>query len=525
MGVTADTERRDDERRWRPRPLLSFAMRAVSVLVPAAVGAASAYAFVGALPMPRGLVVVPWALGLVATSTVATAFAELVGKRFLPLAVLFRLSLVFPDRAPSRFAMARGAGNIRQLERRIRDARDHGVDPEPVKAATQILALVAALSAHDRKTRGHSERVRAFTDLLAGELRLPEADRDRLRWAALLHDIGKIHVPARILNKPGRPDAREWERLQAHPAMGARIAEPLMTWLGPWGRAIEQHHERYGGGGYPHDLTGDEISLAARIVTVADSFEVMTAARSYKKPMSVPAARRELAACAGEQFDPAIVRAFLNVSLGRLWWSVGPMSWTALAPILGPVQRAGSQLAAAATGATAAAIVGIAGLLPVASSAGASPGPDFAPAGAQMFEAPAADHRTDDDPRTGGVGAGAPGAGAGRHAGVPGEPGSGTGEEPTGGGGGGGSGGLPGGGSGDLPSDVVDDTTEGLQDVVDDTTDTVDEVVDGAADTVTDAVDGATDVVDGLLGGNAVSDLVDDPVEDLNDVLGGLLGS
>ena len=521
MGDTATTNRQNEERRWRPRPLLSFALRAVSVLVPAAVGAASAYAFVGALPMPRGLAVVPWALGLVATSTVATAIAELVGKRFLPLAVLFRLSLVFPDRAPSRFAMARGAGNIRQLERRIRDARERGVDPEPVRAASEILALVAALSAHDRKTRGHSERVRAFTDLLAGELKLPEEDRDRLRWAALLHDIGKIHVPARILNKAGRPDAREWERLQAHPAMGARIAEPLMTWLGPWGRAIEQHHERFGGGGYPHALSGDEISLAARIVSVADSFEVMTAARSYKKPMSVPAARRELAACAGEQFDPAIVRAFLNVSLGRLWWRVGPMSWAALAPILGPVQRAGSQLAAAATGTTAAVVVGVAGLLPGATSASATPVPPVSErAVTQAPEAPAADHPAAGDARSGGIGGEGPGRGAGAHADVPGPgSGSGRGEEPTGNGGSGGAGGLPGGGIG------VDDTVGGLNDVVKDTTDTVDDVVDGATDAVTGAVDGATDVVDDLLGGAGVSDLVDEPVEDLTDLLGGLLGS
>jgi putative nucleotidyltransferase with HDIG domain len=521
MGDTATTNGPNEERRWRPRPLLSFVLRAVSVLVPAAVGATSAYAFVGALPLPRGFAVVPWALGLVVTSTVATAIAELVGRRFLPLAVLFRLSLVFPDRAPSRFAMARGAGNVRQLERRIRDAREHGVDPEPARAASEILALVAALSAHDRKTRGHSERVRAFTDLLAGELRLPEADRDRLRWAALLHDIGKIHVPARILNKAGRPDAREWERLQAHPAMGARIAEPLMTWLGPWGRAIEQHHERFGGGGYPHALAGDEISLAARIVSVADSFEVMTAARSYKKPMSVPAARRELAACAGEQFDPAIVRAFLNVSLGRLWWRVGPMSWTALVPILGPVQRAGTQLAAAATGTTAAVVVGVAGLLPGATSAHARPVPPVSErAATQAPEAPAADHLAAGDARSGGIGGDGPGRGTGAHADVPG-PGSGSdrSEEPTGNGGSGGAGGLPGG------EIEVDDTVGGLNDVVKDNTDTVDDVVDGATDAVTGAVDGATDVVDDLLGGAGVSDLVDEPVEDLTDLLGGLLGS
>lgn len=514
-----ETERPDDEHRWRPRPLLSFGLRVVSVLVPAAVGAASAYAFVGVAPMPRGVALVPWVLGLVATSTVATALAEHFGKRFLPLAVLFRLSLVFPDRAPSRFAMARGAGNVRQLERRIREAREGGVDPEPVRAAEQILSLVAALSAHDRKTRGHSERVRAFTDLVAGELKLSEHDRDRLRWAALLHDVGKIHVPARILNKPGRPDAREWEQLQAHPTMGARIAEPLMPWLGSWGHAIEQHHERYGGGGYPHALEGEEISLAARIVGVADAFEVMTAARSYKKPMSVPAARRELAACAGEQFDPAIVRAFLNVSLGRLWWTVGPMSWTALAPILGPVQRASGQLAAAATGATAAAVVGVAGLLPVAHATAAPTS-----ARADAIEAPRLDAGDpSDDVRTGGTGSGGAGTGSGTsgtgsgaHGGV--DP-SGTGEDP---------GGVDPGGSGELlpigGTDVVSDPVGAVDTVVDGTVETVDGVVDDTVGAVGEVVNGTTDVLDELTGGTVPTDLLDGPVDDLSEAIGGLLG-
>jgi hypothetical protein len=533
-----DPEGRNDERRWRPRPLVSFALRSVSVLVPAAAGAASAYAFVGVVPMPGGLALIPWVLGLVVTSTVATAIAEQAGRRFLPLAVLFRLSLVFPDRAPSRFVMARGAGNIRQLERRIHEARDHGVDPEPVKAAMQILALVAALSAHDRKTRGHSERVRAFTDLVAEELTLSEADRDRLRWAALLHDVGKIHVPARILNKPGRPDAREWERLQAHPAMGALIAEPLLPWLGPWGHAIEQHHERYGGGGYPHALAGNEISLAARIVSVADSFEVMTAARSYKKPMSVPAARRELAACAGGQFDPAIVRAFLNVSLGRLWWTVGPTSWTALAPIVGPVQRAGGQLAAAATGATAAVVVGAAGLFPTVTgtAAASGPAPSVPVSGATAVPAEGKGGvPVDDDVRTGGIGPVGGSPGGGEHAEVPGEGGS-TGDS-TGGGGTEDPGdvdivGVVGGTLDEVVDEtpgtldeVVEGTTETLDEVVDETTGTLDEVVEGTTETLDEVVDETTDLVDELLGGTGVSDLVDEPVQDLTDVLGGLLGS
>ncbi len=529
------SDRTNEEQRWRPRPLLSFALRLVSVLVPAAAGAASAYGYVVALPAPDlGLVTIPWVLGLVLSSTVATALAERIGKRFLPLAVLLRLSLVFPDKAPSRFAMARGAGNVRVLERRIRDAREQGVDEAPVRAAEQILSLVAALSAHDRKTRGHSERVRAFTDLVAGQLKLPEADRDRLRWAALLHDIGKLHVPAKILNKPGRPEPREWETLQSHPAAGARIAAPLLTWLGPWGDAIEQHHERFGGGGYPHSLAGEEISLAARIVSVADSFEVMTAARSYKKPMSVPAARRELAACAGEQFDPAIVRLFLNVSLGRLWWTVGPMSWTALIPVLGPLQRAGGQIAAAAKGATAAVVVGAAGVLPmVHGTAAASPPPSRASAPAGVSLAPAGSSSADDGVRTGGMGAI---DGEGDHVDVPGgRKTGGSGGDPAGGGGSGGdpSDGEPGGEPPDgVP--VIDDPTETSGGVVKDVsdtvdgvvggvTDTVDGVVDGATDTVNGVVDGATGTVDGLLGTD-LSDVLDEPVDDLTDILGGLLG-
>jgi putative nucleotidyltransferase with HDIG domain len=516
----SEADPRTDQRRWRPRPLLSFALRFVSVLVPAVAGAASAYGFVITVAMPNGAGIVLWAVGLALTSTFATALAERVGKRFLPLALLLRLSLVFPDRAPSRFAMARGAGNVRHLEQRIRDAREHGVDETPARAAEQILSLVAALSAHDRKTRGHSERVRVFTDLVADELRVADEDRDQLRWAALLHDIGKLRVPARILNKPGRPEPREWETLKRHPAAGAQIAAPLLPWLGAWGSAIEQHHERFDGDGYPNGLAGEHIALAARIVGVADSFEVMTAARSYKKPMSVPAARRELAACAGGQFDPSVVRAFLNISLGKLWWTVGPTSWTALLPLVGSAQRAGGQLVGAARAAAAAIVVSAGGLVPFLAGTATAREPGVVPATAPASQfvgqdrvgpvthPPVTGVSDGDDPAgTGTDGGDDPGTGGGSNDGtggdLPGTPG--VGDDPVG-----------------AVQDVVDGTTGALDGAVDTTTGVVEDVVGVVTDVVADPVNGVTEAVDGVL--PAATDVVDDAVDAVTDVAGGLLG-
>ena len=128
-----------------------------------------------------------------------------------------------------------------------------------------------------------------------------------------------------------------------------RLLEPLRPWLGEWADAASQHHERWDGKGYPFGLAGEQISLSGRIVAVADAFDVMTSVRSYKKAMTPEAARAELLRCAGTQFDANVVRAFLNISVGKLRLVMGPLSWLAQAPALGNVPIGAGAVTAASS--------------------------------------------------------------------------------------------------------------------------------------------------------------------------------
>ena len=313
---------------WVERPWAARGVAAIVYLVPFAASVFVAFSLSSLLPIAPNIVVgiLRW-LGVAAVSTVALLVVERQTRRLLPLRTLLGLTLAFPDKAPSRFKIALRTGTTNQLRERLDEARRGRLGDTPSEAAERLLELVGMLSQHDRLTRGHSERVRAYSHMIGAEMGLSGKELDRLRWAGLLHDVGKLEISPAILNKPGKLTSAEFEIVKTHPMEGKKLVEPLAGWLGEAARAVWEHHERFDGGGYPQGLAGTEISQAARIVSVADVFDVITSIRSYKSATSARAAREEIARCAGTQFDPEVVRAFLALSVGTVRRTIGPLSW------------------------------------------------------------------------------------------------------------------------------------------------------------------------------------------------------
>ncbi len=200
------------------------------------------------------------------------------------------------------------SSKVEKLSRALREA----VSNLKLTERSSLEALVAALDAREHETCMHSIRVRAYTSYLAKQVRYPVDLMVELNNAALLHDVGKVSVPDSILLKPGALTPEEFEQCKVHSIAGARILGSIPSLCGA-AEIIRHHHERWDGSGYPDQLKGENIPLGARLFTVADALDALISDRCYRPATSFVNARTEIVRCAGTQFDPVVVAAFLRI--------------------------------------------------------------------------------------------------------------------------------------------------------------------------------------------------------------------
>jgi putative nucleotidyltransferase with HDIG domain len=178
-------------------------------------------------------------------------------------------------------------------------------------------ALGDALDLKDRETEGHSKRVTAFTIAIARAMGLPREQINTIARGAFLHDIGKMAIPDKILNKPGKLEPEEFTIMREHAYHGYQIVRKI-PFLAEASEIVYSHQERFDGTGYPRGLKGEEIPLGARIFSVADTFDAITSDRPYREKQSLQAARTEITKWSGRQFDPEVVRVFLEMP-DKIW--------------------------------------------------------------------------------------------------------------------------------------------------------------------------------------------------------------
>lgn len=171
--------------------------------------------------------------------------------------------------------------------------------------------MISALFEKSKREFAHSNRVGNICESIASKMNLDKDTVSQMRIAGFIHDIGKIGIDEKILNKPGSLTIDERGEIEKHPEVGWRLLSSAKE-FSELAQLILSHHEKWDGSGYPNRLKGKEIPLEARIICVADSYDAMTTDRSYRKGLSKEDAIKELLRCAGTQFDPNIVDVFVN---------------------------------------------------------------------------------------------------------------------------------------------------------------------------------------------------------------------
>ena len=188
---------------------------------------------------------------------------------------------------------------------RLEDEKRHVEDMASLHLRT-IEALALAIDAKDHTTHDHLQRVRVYAVELGKELGLSADELEALKAAALLHDIGKLAVPEHIINKPGRLTAEEFEKMKIHPIVGAEILERV-NFPHPVAPIVRSHHEKWDGSGYPDGLRGQDIPMAARILTAVDCLDAMASDRQYRRALPLDKAMEHVASLSGGDFDPKVV--------------------------------------------------------------------------------------------------------------------------------------------------------------------------------------------------------------------------
>ncbi len=210
-------------------------------------------------------------------------------------------------------------GIARALARSVKLAKDEGMGAQGARLVAD--GLVRALALRDVETESHSRRVAAWAVMLVRRFGVPKDEWVRVELGGLLHDIGKIGVSDTILKKPGKLTEEEWVEMRRHPELGCTILSGISA-LGGAVEIVRSHHERWDGAGYPDGLSNEAIPLNARIFSVADTYDAVTADRPYRRGKPHAAAVDLIRAESGRQFDPQVVSAFLDVPEAE-WLHVG----------------------------------------------------------------------------------------------------------------------------------------------------------------------------------------------------------